>query len=104
MFGFFKRKDPELENFKNLFEGKILVEPLKTKINRHHIFWIGRSKHDKAFRIGVEFKGGRKYFYDWENFHTDARCSEFQILTPQEADALEERIKTERKSKKEKGS
>ena len=99
MFGFFK-KDDQLKNLEHMFKGKILVEVLKTKIHRHKVFWVGRSRHDeKELRVGVEFSGGRRYFYDWNEFTKDARCSKFEILTFKEADELETKIKKKSKNR-----
>lgn len=93
-----KYADPELEGLKRKLEGKIFVETLKTKINRHTVFWIGRSSYDDGnLRIGIEFSGGRRYFFDWSDFQSDARCSEYEIMTPQDADELEEKIRKNRK-------
>lgn len=97
MFGFFK-KDNQLEKIKEAFEGKLLVEVLKTKINRHKVFWIGRSKHDnKEIRIGVEFANGRRYFFDWNTFTSDPRIAEYEVITDAEADELEKKIKEKHK-------
>jgi len=98
MFGFFK-KDEELEHYKNLFKGMVLVEELKTKINRHEIFWIGRSKYEKKeIRIGIRFSGKREYFYSFDAFKKDTRLGSYQIMTYEEADELEETIKNKKKA------
>lgn len=97
MFGLFK-KDGQLEKIKDAFEGKLLVETLKTKINRHKVFWVGRSKHDdREIRIGVEYANGRRYFFDWDSFRNDARISDYEVMTDSEADELEKKIKEKRK-------
>lgn len=91
------QKDAQLENLRKQFDGRILVEPLKTKINRHKIFWIGRSKHDqKQIRYGIEYANGNKFFYDWDSSKKDGGIG-FEIMTPKEADQLEELIKEKRK-------
>jgi hypothetical protein len=92
--------DPAIKKLQDMFEGKILVEPLKTKINRHAIFWIGRSDIDGELRIGIDFSGGRRYFFNWNDFQQDARCKEYQVMTPVEADQLEAEIKQNRKKPK----
>jgi len=93
----FSPPDKQLEEFKQAFEGKLLVEVLKTKINRHKVFWVGRSKHDKReIRLGVEFTNGRKYFYDFNTFRTDPRISNYEVMTPKQADDLEKKIKEKR--------
>lgn len=98
-----RSSDPELDEFQKQFKGKIYVEPLKTKVNRHNIFWVGRSKYNKnQFRIGIEFDGKRRYFYDWDHFCKDARCSDYLLMSPKEADLLEEKIVSEHKMKKKK--
>ena len=58
MFGFF---DKELSAAKKAFEGKCIVEQLKTKQKRHEVVWVGRSKFEDEFtgrhhvRVGVKF-------------------------------------------------
>jgi hypothetical protein len=98
MFGFFKRKDVEVENIKAKYEGKYLVELLKTKINRSTVFWVGRSKNDQSIRIGIETAQGRRYFLAWTDFLEDPRIRDMQIMTPREADELELRVKKKLKN------
>jgi hypothetical protein len=91
--------DNELQKIKDAYEGKLLVETLKTKINRHRVFWVGRSKHDnKQIRLGVEYANGRKYFFDLDNFMSDARISSYEIMFDEQADQREKEIRE--KSKK----
>ena len=58
MNGFF---DKELSAAKKAFEGKYIVEQLKTKQKRHKVVWVGRSKFEdertghQHVRVGVKF-------------------------------------------------
>lgn len=88
MINFLKQlfDDPEVKKLRKALRGKVLVEVLKTKIKRNEIFWIGRSQYDeKPIRLGVKTEQGRTYFIDFD----DERISEYEILTPIEADQID---------------
>lgn len=63
--------DKELKRAKERFEGKFIVEQLKTKTKRHEVVWIGRSKHEDwdtgrhHIRIGMRWEG--KENVSWSN-------------------------------------
>lgn len=92
--------DREVEEAKKRYLENLIVEPLKTKINRHRGFWVGRSKRSNGLRIGIEYApGGRRYFFDEDDFWRNERHQEFRVMTPLEADSLEAEIKAQRKKK-----
>jgi hypothetical protein len=97
-------KDAQLENIRQILAGKILVEALKTKVNRHKVFWIGCSTVDpKTVRVGIEFSNGNKYFYDWQGIK-GSKCFGFELISPSEADDLEKKILEKRKKGQPNGS
>lgn len=93
--------DREVQDLRRRFKGMVLAEVIKTKINRHRVFWVGRSDYNNhPLRIGIEFSGQRKYFMDWEDFQNDARCSSYKLMPEEDADLLEAAIKHEREEAK----
>jgi hypothetical protein len=89
--------DPEADALWARYQGRVLAELLKTRVNRHRLFWVGRG-HDGSLRVGVEFSTGsaartRRVFFDYEDFINDPRISSYKLMTPAEADAAEAALK-----------
>ena len=69
MFGWFTKKDTQLEIAKKALLGLVYKES-KGGGDRE-VFWVGRSEHDeKRIRVGIKFYG-RTYFLDAVGFAED---------------------------------
>jgi hypothetical protein len=68
MFGFFKKRDPQLEAAKKAFDGLVYKESKGG--SPRNVFWVGRAPKSNTIRVGVKFND-RTYFLDAVDFAKD---------------------------------